>query len=245
MNKNILNIPVLNYQITLMICLHLQQLLLCATQSLFACDSSSSSGNGGGSSGVGGTQRGSPTSLQATPPPAPPILDCKTNPPTFVFVQGWQLLALAVSLFVPRNNRLLWYLKLHLHRNADSKSECGKYAAYCQRALERTLQNGGREAKPSRMEVLSILLKNPYHHSLPHAIPVHMLNGAYQVVSFDGSTTIEEFLSTLNQEIGCRDSAQSGFTLFSDDPIEKDLEHFIELQAKKGTCLPTTMDTRW
>jgi hypothetical protein len=53
-----------------------------------------------------------------------------------------------------------------------------------------------------------------------------------QVISFDGSTTIEEFLSTLNQEVGCRDSAQSGFTLFSDDPIERDLEHFIELQAK-------------
>lgn len=61
------------------------------------------------------------------------------------------------------------------------RTECGKYAAYCERALERTIQNGSREAKPSRMEVLSILLKNPYHHSLPHAIPVHMLNGAYQV----------------------------------------------------------------
>nr|CAD7446613.1 unnamed protein product [Timema bartmani] len=203
-----------------------QQLLLCATQSLFTCDSSL----GGGGSGAA-NQRGSPTSLQATPPAAP-LLDCKTNPPSFVFLQGWQLLALAVSLFVPRNNRLLWYLKLHLHRNADSKSECGKYAAYCQRALERTLQNGGREAKPSRMEVLSILLKNPYHHSLPHAIPVHMLNSTYQVVSFDGSATIEEFLSTLNQEIGCRDVTHSGFTLFSDDPIEKDLEHFIDLQAK-------------
>ncbi|XP_063217815.1 uncharacterized protein CG43867 isoform X3 [Bacillus rossius redtenbacheri] len=204
-----------------------QQLLLCATQSLFACDSSLGGGGGSGAA----NQRGSPTSLQATPPQAP-LLDCKTNPPGFVFLQGWQLLALAASLFVPRNSRLLWYLKLHLHRNADSKSECGKYAAYCERALERTLQNGGREAKPSRMEVLSILLKNPYHHSLPHAIPVHMLNGTYQVVSFDGSTTIEEFLSTLNQEIGCRDVTHSGFTLFSDDPIEKDLEHFIDLQAK-------------
>lgn len=115
------------------------------------------------------------------------------------------------------------------------RTECGKYAAYCERALERTLQNGGREVKPSRMEVLSILMKNPYHHSLPHAIPVHFLNGTYQVVSFDGSTTIEEFLNTLNQEIGCRDVHQSGFTLFSDDPIEKDLEHFIDLQAKVCT----------
>lgn len=140
------------------------------------------------------------------------------------------------------------------------RTECGKYAAYCERALERTIQNGSREAKPSRMEVLSILLKNPYHHSLPHAIPIHMLNGSYQVkellsvyslsifmkyestpilscftlqvVSFDGSTTIEEFLCTLSQEIGCRDTSHSGFTLFSDDPIEKDLEHFIDPNAK-------------
>ncbi|XP_050068008.1 uncharacterized protein CG43867 isoform X5 [Anopheles maculipalpis] len=166
----------------------------------------------------------------ARAPTVPPI-DCKSNPPTYTFIQGWQLLALAVSLFVPKNSRLLWYLKLHLSRNADSKTECGKYAAYCERALERTMQNGGRETKPSRMEVLSILLKNPYHHSLPHAIPVHMMNATYQVVSFDGSTTIEEFHCTLAQEIGCRDST-NGFTLFSDDPIEKDLEHYLDPQAK-------------
>ncbi|KAI5646222.1 PH domain-containing protein [Phthorimaea operculella] len=159
-------------------------------------------------------------------------VDCKSNPPTYSFVQGWQLLALAVSLFVPRNNRLLWYLKLHLTRHSDSKTECGKYAAYCSRALERTIRNGGREDKPSRMEVLSILLKNPYHHCLPHAIPVHMLNNTYQVISFDGSTTVEEFLQTLSTELGCRDSAQSGFALFSDDPIEKDLEHHIKPDKK-------------
>jgi hypothetical protein len=81
------------------------------------------------------------------------------------------------------------------------------------------------------MEVLSILLKNPYHHSLPHAIPVHMMNGTYQVISFDGSTTIEEFHSTLAMEIACRD-ATNGFTLFSDDPIEKDLEHYLDPQSK-------------
>lgn len=61
------------------------------------------------------------------------------------------------------------------------RTEAGKYAIFCQRTLERTLLNGGRESKPSRMEVLSILLKNPYHHSLPHSIPVHFLNGTYQV----------------------------------------------------------------
>ncbi|KAM7350172.1 uncharacterized protein CG43867 isoform 4-T5 [Cochliomyia hominivorax] len=168
---------------------------------------------------------------QTRAPVPPPIIDCKSNPPAYSFVQGWQLLSLAVSLFVPKSSRLLWYLKLHLARNADSKTETGKYAAYCERALERTLKNGGRETKPSRMEVLSILLKNPYHHSLPHAIPVHMMNSTYQVVSFDGSTTIEEFQSTLAQEIGTRDSS-NGFCLFSDDPIEKDLEHYLDPMAK-------------
>lgn len=40
---------------------------------------------------------------------------------SFVFVQGWQLLSLAVSLFLPKNNKLLWYLKQHLLRNAETK----------------------------------------------------------------------------------------------------------------------------
>lgn len=57
----------------------------------------------------------------------------------------------------------------------------GKYAVYCQRSVERTLQNGEREARPSRMEIISILLRNPYHHSLPFSIPVHFLNNTYQV----------------------------------------------------------------
>ncbi|XP_013162185.1 PREDICTED: uncharacterized protein CG43867 isoform X3 [Papilio xuthus] len=205
-----------------------QQLLLCATQSLFTCDTGGSSVGDAKSGDLPPHAAGSPSSIQA------PLLsvDCKSNPPTYSFVQGWQLLALAVSLFVPRNNRLLWYLKLHLSRHADSKTECGKYAAYCARALERTIRNGGREDKPSRMEVLSILLKNPYHHCLPHAIPVHMLNNTYQVISFDGSTTVEEFLSTLSSELGCREAAASGFALFSDDPIEKDLEHHIKPDKK-------------
>ena len=50
-------------------------------------------------------------------------------------------------------------------------------------------------------------------------------------MSFDGSTTIEEFHSTLAQEIGCRETT-NGFCLFSDDPIEKDLEHYLDPQAK-------------
>lgn len=57
----------------------------------------------------------------------------------------------------------------------------GKYAVYCQRSVERTQRNGERESRPSRMEIVSILLRNPYHHSLPFSIPVHFTNSTYQV----------------------------------------------------------------
>lgn len=66
------------------------------------------------------------------------------------------------------------------------RNETGQYATYCQRAVERTLQTGEREARPSRMEVVSILLRNPFHHSLPFSIPVHFANGTYQVRRLHG-----------------------------------------------------------
>uniref|UniRef100_A0A7M4FC65 Pleckstrin homology, MyTH4 and FERM domain containing H2 n=1 Tax=Crocodylus porosus TaxID=8502 RepID=A0A7M4FC65_CROPO len=146
-------------------------------------------------------------------------------------IQGLQLLALCVGLFLPQHP-FLWLLKLHLKKNADSRTEFGKYAIYCQRCVERTQQNGDREAKPSRMEILSTLLRNPYHHSLPFSIPVHFMNGIYQVVGFDASTTVEEFLHTLNQDTGMRKPAQSGFALFTDDPSGKDIEHCLQGNIK-------------
>lgn len=53
-----------------------------------------------------------------------------------------------------------------------------------------------------------------------------------QVVGFDGSTTVEEFLHTLNQRIGVRKPQLSGFALFTDDPYGKDLEHCLQSSAK-------------
>uniref|UniRef100_A0A8C5X5U5 Pleckstrin homology, MyTH4 and FERM domain containing H1 n=1 Tax=Malurus cyaneus samueli TaxID=2593467 RepID=A0A8C5X5U5_9PASS len=111
------------------------------------------------------------------------------------------------------------------------RSEIGKYAIYCQRSVDRTVQAGEREAKPSRMEIVSILLRNPYHHSLPFSIPVHFMNGTYQVVGFDGSSTVDEFIQRLNQETGMRKPSHMGFFLFTDDPSGRNLEH----------CLPGNM----
>jgi len=76
----------------------LQHFLLCGSHSWFQCDSSPTS----------------PTSSALDLP------ESKLNPPGYVLVQGWQLLTLAVSLFVPRHS-VLWFLKVHLQRNVDSR----------------------------------------------------------------------------------------------------------------------------
>ncbi|KAJ1103873.1 hypothetical protein NDU88_001294 [Pleurodeles waltl] len=153
------------------------------------------------------------------------------QPQNHSVIQCWQLLALCAALFLPQHH-FLWYLKQHLQRHADPRSEIGKYSIYCQRSVERTLQTGDREAKPSRLEIVSILLRHPYHHSLPFSIPVHFMNGTYQVVGFDGSTTVDEFLQVLNQETGMRKPSHSGFSLFTDDPSGKDLELCLQGDVK-------------
>ncbi|KAL0602196.1 Pleckstrin homology domain-containing family H member 1 [Plecturocebus cupreus] len=152
-------------------------------------------------------------------------------PQKYSLMQCWQLLALCAPLFLPQRH-FLWYVKQQLRRHADPRNETGQYATYCQRAVERTLQAGEREARPSRMEVVSILLRNPFHHSLPFSIPVHLTNGTYQVVGFDGSSTVDEFLQRMNQEIGMRKPSHSGFALFTDDPSGRDLEHCLQGSVK-------------
>ncbi|XP_076978910.1 pleckstrin homology domain-containing family H member 1 isoform X2 [Tamandua tetradactyla] len=152
-------------------------------------------------------------------------------PQKYSLLQCWQLLALCAPLFLPQHH-FLWYVKQQLQRHADPRNETGQYAIYCQRAVERTLQTGEREARPSRMEVMSILLRNPFHHSLPFSIPVHFANGTYQVVGFDGSSTVDEFLQRLNQETGMRKSSHNGFSLFTDDPSGRDLEHYLQESVK-------------
>ncbi|KAL0964359.1 hypothetical protein UPYG_G00322800 [Umbra pygmaea] len=146
-------------------------------------------------------------------------------------LQGWQFLALCVGLFLPQDP-FLSLLLCHLRKHGDARTEVGKYAIYCLRSVERTQQKGERQARPSRMEILSILLRNPYHHSLPFSVPVHFLNNTYQVVSFDASTTVDEFQYRLNQDTGMRKTVQSGFSLYTDDPTGRDVEHCLNGDLK-------------
>ncbi|KAI8432054.1 hypothetical protein MSG28_004573 [Choristoneura fumiferana] len=213
------------------------QLLLCATQSLFTCDTGASVG-GDSKSDAPPHAAGSPSSIQLLPysrmiygtngseilillslhlsyrtpgifqAPLLPV-DCKSNPPTYSFVQAgncWHWPSVCscrvttgccgISSYILAGTRTPRRSAVNTRRTAPAHSNVPSATADARQAF--------------RMEVLSILLKNPYHHCLPHAIPVHMLNNTYQVISFDGSTTVEEFLSTLSTELGCREALASG-----------------------------------
>ncbi|XP_022810522.1 pleckstrin homology domain-containing family H member 2-like isoform X3 [Stylophora pistillata] len=148
----------------------------------------------------------------------------------FVYIQAWQLLSLCTALFVPKKKFLL-FLRGHLNRTSTFKTKLGKYATYCIRSLERSLQNGKREARPSRLEVLSILLRKPYDHSCLMSIPVHFFDGSSQVFGFDGSTTIQEFSETINRMVGIRSSSESGYALFTDNPVNL-VEHCLQVKVK-------------
>ena len=229
---------------------------------IFACESSSAqkasptgSSNGGGDIEVeAALQRRSqaPSLLEKKQQNQ---VDAKGNPANCVYVQAWMLMAMAVSIFVPKDSKILWLLRTHLNRYKDSRTETGKYASYCSRALERAVVKGPRLCRPSRVEVLSILLKNPHHHSLPHAVPVHMMNDTYHVVGYDGSTTVleleDQLCSLLASGASCGGGATNGlhrpepcmaagapatrnrgFAILSDDPLDKDLEHALHPEDK-------------
>lgn len=158
---------------------------------------------------------------------------------SFNFIQSFQLISLAVSIFTPKS-KVLWLLKNFLRRNSNDETECGKYAIYCQRTLERCLTNGCREVKPSRLEILAILLRNPYQHSLPFSLPVYFTNDNYFVVSFDGLTTIEEFAKRTCEQSEIRPLSQSGYALYSDDPVNASKTHFLPWKCKLGDVI-----SRW
>lgn len=155
----------------------------------------------------------------------------KTPPSKSELLQVMQILAVAVSLNLPRG-RMRWWLMDHLRKFANPHTDIGKYALYTLRAIDRTLEKGLRDSTPSRMEIMSILLRNPHDHSKPHSLPVSFSDGSYLVVEADGSTTIEELICSMAKDIDIRDSLISDFYIFADDPSGSKELHILEPQRK-------------
>lgn len=156
----------------------------------------------------------------------------ENNPPTrSELLQTIQVLSIAVSLNLPRGRLRCWLVNC-LERFSDPTTSLGKYALYTLQAIERTVQNGPRDNVPSRMEVMSILSRNPHDHSSPHSLPVSFIDSSYLVIEADGSTTVEEFLTSMGKIVNIRESSVSDFYLFSDDPAGSHDIHILEPHRK-------------
>ena len=102
-----------------------------------------------------------------------------TDPESALSIQCWQLLTLCIPIFLPVAF-FLRYLELHLKRRAKEQktTKSGKLAAYALRCLERHVVKGGRKRPPSRAEIISVVLRDPYEYGHPLSCPVQLANGS-------------------------------------------------------------------
>ncbi|PIK41857.1 putative pleckstrin-likey domain-containing family H member 1 [Apostichopus japonicus] len=136
----------------------------------------------------------------------------KVDPGEHSIKQAWQLLCVTVSSFLPQQN-FFELFRMHLERCSTTKTEVGRYANTA-RECSTGQAECIRETHPSNLEILSIIQRHPYQHMLPLSIPVHLKNDSYQVVSFDGSSTVKEFLKT-NDENSVYETAPRRGSLYS------------------------------
>ncbi|GMS80303.1 hypothetical protein PENTCL1PPCAC_2478, partial [Pristionchus entomophagus] len=149
-------------------------------------------------------------------------------------LQGWKLLSLALPLFSPKHYALHWLLRRHLYKCTQSSIiENTSMASYCESILDRSIKLGGREEAPSRMEVNSILTRDPTSTKFPHSISIRLPTGEYQVVEFDGSTELGQCLSSLCLKLGMRPALLSGYSIYIDDPSTGQLQL---LKGKQKIC---------
>uniref|UniRef100_A0A8R1XZ77 PH domain-containing protein n=1 Tax=Onchocerca volvulus TaxID=6282 RepID=A0A8R1XZ77_ONCVO len=149
-------------------------------------------------------------------------------------IQAWKLMALTTPLFTPRQYSLLWLLRRHIERWSEKRCDEGNFALYCLRAFNRCLKARGRTERPSKLEAISILTRDPTSTNMPHSIPVLLPTNEYQIIDFDGSTLIGDCLSTLCMKCGLRPALLSGYALYVEDPLERN--SYLLLKDKQKLC---------
>lgn len=73
-------------------------------------------------------------------------------------------------------------------------SDIGRYALYCQRSLERTLQNGERETRPSRLEVRCYFPGNKHSYTVIKKVWEEQRVSERKKTSRDGFLTLILFV---------------------------------------------------
>jgi hypothetical protein len=89
----------------------------------------------------------------------------------------------------------------------NAETEEGKYAQFCQKAIQRILETKNRKYPPSKVEVLCIVKRQPIHARF------HFMDGEFRSLSFDSAATTHEVVTTIKERIGLPPNVQ-GFSLF-------------------------------
>ncbi|XP_063684163.1 uncharacterized protein LOC134818504 isoform X2 [Bolinopsis microptera] len=145
----------------------------------------------------------------------------------------WHVLATVIPFITPKG-RVMSYLKAHLERYSEQKTNAGRFAGYCIKVLKRCLGGftfGKRQHHPCRLEIEATCGK-PYLHSKPMSIPIHLPGGDYQVTGFDTVSSVAEVIRDVESQLGLRSCRWSGYTLFMDDPINPGVKVPINHSSK-------------
>ncbi|CAL8073203.1 unnamed protein product [Calicophoron daubneyi] len=139
----------------------------------------------------------------------------------------WEGLSLLLPLFLPSAPvltclQLLISIYHEMDETARTSSsvanlfaELSRYAAFCRETLGQTVRSGGRFQVPSALEIASISIRNPYTHSYPFSIPIHLPNGnAYEVVSFNGGSEFTYVIQQLLKKLGLAEAAKAKSCMF-------------------------------
>ncbi|KAF8571391.1 hypothetical protein P879_03819 [Paragonimus westermani] len=168
-------------------------------------------------------------------------------------VAVWECLCLILPLFLPSASvRICLELLVRLHcdmdgspkpgpvHSGDIHTELSRYAAFCKDALKQTLNSGGRMEVPSALEVASISIRNPYTHSYPFSIPIHLPNGnSYEVVSFNGGSELRSVIGQLTLKLGlpaCRPKGVCAYAIYLRLLAEGRAPRFVYLRPQWKIC---------
>ena len=107
-----------------------------------------------------------------------------TAPLSSQILQGWLLLSIAISSFLPIKPKFSWYLRTFLNRHSvNSHPVISSFARHCQEALRQAQEQGPRQCRPSSIELVYLLGNFAETNSLDHTlvVPVYLPDGSNPV----------------------------------------------------------------
>lgn len=122
--------------------------------------------------------------------------------------RNWQMFALILGVVVPRNPKIRNYIVSHLRLcAADSETEEGAFAQFCESCLQRTTLNKNRKYPPSQREILCVKERRPIFSRF------HFMGGEFRTFTFDSAATTNEVVGIIMEKIGLS-LKTTGFSLF-------------------------------